>query len=185
MATVIRQIEAPPESYPDLGSPSPLSAAAQAISLPAVWRRIESYIAHRWTPRDAQWVIEGRGSWLPPLAPATIGTVEVWCNGEWLETADVGPSPDGGLWFRSDGPWRVTAVVGGGSPQPEPPEVVIEAVRRLAEHWAAKQGSRPGASSERIHAGSVELSFDRNPSWMARALQDSGAADLLRPFRRA
>jgi hypothetical protein len=182
MAVTIKQSESTPEHYPDLGSPSPLSAASAAINLDSVWQRIESHVAHRWTARDVTWIVDGPGEWHPPLAPATVATVETWSRaGEW-EIAALEPSPLGGYWLPASGPYRFTATVGGGSPAPELPAVVLEAFRRLAEYFATKPG-KPGATSERIGAGSINIRHSRSASWMAEAMQNSGAADLLRGYR--
>jgi hypothetical protein len=178
MATTIKQTEAAPEEYPDLGSPSPLSAAAASLSPDMIWQRIEAYIAHRWTARSVTWVVEGPGEWHPPLAPATISTVEVWSRaGEW-ETATLDASPLGGYYLPYTGPFRFTAMVGSG----DVPANVIEAFRRLAEYMASKPG-KAGARSESIAAGSINISSTRDPAWLAKAMQNSGAGDLLRGLR--
>jgi hypothetical protein len=159
-----------------------LSPAAAALSKAAIWQRIESYIAYRWTERDVTWIVEGPGEWHPPLTPATIATVEIW-DGEAWEVLEPTPSPLG-YWLPGCGPYRFTATVGGGSPDPEVPAVVLEGFRRLAEHMAAKMGEA-GARSYSVTIESLSESFSRDEAWIARAMQNSGAADLLRPYRRA
>lgn len=78
------------------------------------------------------------------------------------------------------GPYRFTATVGGG----DVPAAVSEAFRRLAE-YLADDPERSGASSYSVNmGGAIEESFNRNPAWIARALDLSGAADLLRPYKR-
>jgi hypothetical protein len=181
MAVTIKQVEELPESYPDLGSPSPLSEAAQAFDSAFIWQRLEAYVAHRWTPRDVTWIVEGMGEWTPPLSPAAIEMVHVWRDG-W-EIAEVPNSPMGGLYLTGHGQYRIVAEVGGGSPAPALPEAVREAFRRVAEYMAAKPG-KPGASREALTVGSISLVHSRDPAFMAKALQNSGAADLLRSFRR-
>lgn len=174
MAITIGQTEAAPESYP---------TTSPAVTLNDVaWQRIESYIAHRYTSRAVIWTVEGPGEWHPPLAPASVSTVEVWSRaGEW-ETATLDASPLGGYHLPCTGPYRFAAAVGGGSPAPVVPAVVWEAVKRLAAYLNAKTG-KPGASSESITAGSISINHRRSESWMASALQNSGAADLLRGYR--
>jgi hypothetical protein len=50
----------------------------------------------------------------------------------------------------------------------------------------ADASDRAGVSSYTVGmGGAVEESYQRNPAWMARAIQNSGAGDLLRPYRRA
>lgn len=174
--TTIKQIESAPTSYPTVATAG-WSTAAAALSQPMIWQRIESYIAHRWTARDVEWIVEGPCEWSPPLAPATISTVEIWEDGTWV---DISPdaSPLGGYWLSGCGPYRFTGTVGSGTV----PAAVTEAFRRLAEYMAAKPG-KPGATSERITAGSISLQHTRSESWMALAMQNSGAADLLRNYR--
>jgi hypothetical protein len=184
MATTIKQNETAPESYPDLPSPSPLSAAAAALDPAVVWQRIESYLAHRWTERAVEWIVEGPGEWCPPLTPATITTVEVWSRaGEWEDvTENATPSPLG-YWLSASGPYRFTGLVAA-SPAPEVPASVFEAFRRLAEYMAAPRG-KAGATEESFSlGGSLQKSVRRSASWTARAIDNSGAGDLLRPFRR-
>jgi hypothetical protein len=173
---IVKQTEAAPASYP---------TTSPAVTLNDVaWQRIEPYIAHRYTPRTVEWIVEGPGLWHPTLKPAAISTVEVWSRaGEW-ETAELTPSPYGGYCLPYTGPWRFTATVGGGSPAPTVPAAVWEAVKRLAAYLNAKPGT-PGARSESISAGSIDISRTRSASWMAQALANSGAADLLRNYRKA
>ncbi|MDP1583929.1 MAG: hypothetical protein Q8M18_10945 [Bradyrhizobium sp.] len=180
MLTTIQQTESLPADYPD--APDGLSTAAAALDSDMIWQRIETYIAHRWTSRDVTWVVEGCGEWHPPLTPATMDTVEVWSCGasEW-ETAELDASPLGGYYLPASGPYRFSASVGGGVV----PAAVDEAFRRLAEYFAAEPGA-PGAASEREEIPGVRThEVSRVASWMARAMQNSGAGDLLRPYRRA
>jgi hypothetical protein len=181
MAITIKQIEGVPASYPS--APSGLSTAAAALSNETIWLRIEQWISHRFASRTIQWVVEGCGEWVPNLVPATITTVESWsCGASVWEVADpaLEASPMGGYLLRHSGPYRFTGAVGAGPV----PEAVSEGYRRLAEYLAASPGS-PGASSYRsevIGIGTEEVT--RAQSWMAKALHNSGAADLLRPYRR-
>lgn len=174
MSTIIKQNESAPESYP---------TTSPAVTLNDVaWQRIESYIAHRFTARTVEWIVEGCGEFVPPLKPATVTKVEIWsAAGEW-EDVTANASPLGGYWLPASGPYKFTATVGGGSPAPAIPAAVWEAVKRLAAYLAAKTG-KPGARSESITAGSISISHNRSESWMASALQNSGAADLLRGYR--
>jgi len=180
MSTTIKQTEAAPASYPAIpSSPAILSAAAAALDPAMIWQRIESYVAHRWTEREVTWIVEGPGEWNPPLTPATITTIEIWSRaGEW-EAVEV-PAAPLGYWLPGSGPYRFTADVGGG----DLPANVLEAFRRLAEYMAARAGKQ-GAYRESVQAGSVSVQTSRSASWMAEALQNSGAADLLRQYRRA
>lgn len=176
MATTVRQVEAVPATWPD--PPAGLSADAAALDAGVIWSRLEGWIAHRWSPREVIWTVEGEGAWTCPLVPATVLSVEVWEASVWVVTVPLA-SPFGGYDF-GDGPYRVTATVGGGVV----PAAVLEAYRRLAEYSAGKPGVA-GATSHKESLGPIETGFERNPAWAAKALPWSGAADLLRAYRRA
>ena len=179
MVTTIKQTEAAPGSYPTIDTTG-WSAAAAALSQDMIWQRLEAYMAHRFSQRDVTWIVEGPGDWVPPLTPATVTAVECWTDGDGWQAVTPEASPLGGYALEGDGPYRITATVGGGTV----PAAVTEAFRRLAEYMAAKPG-KPGATSESIGAGSISLRHRRSPSWMAQAIQNSGAGDLLRTYRRA
>jgi hypothetical protein len=175
MAVTIKQTEAAPEGWPD--APDNLSTAAAALSADMIWQRIEAYTAYRYTARTVTWIVEGPGGWQPPLAPATVSTVEIWQDDAWAAVT-LSPSPLGGYCLPGCGPYRFTASVGGG----DVPANVLEAFRRLAEYMAAKPG-KAGARQESVAAGSITISSTRDPAWLANAMQNSGAADLLRGLR--
>lgn len=179
MTTTIRQSEEIPASYP--ATPSGLSTAAAALEPAMVWHRLESWIAHRFSERAVVWTVEGLGCWEPPLTPATITKCEIW-RGEAWEELTLPAAPLGGFVLGGCGPYRFTGTVGVANA--DVPAGVSEAYRRLAEYMAAKPG-KPGAVSESVSAGSVSISTRRSPSWIAQAMQNSGAADLLRSYRRA
>jgi hypothetical protein len=177
-ATTIRQNESVPATYPD--APDNLSAAAAALPAAMIWQRIESYTSVRYTSRNVVWIVEGCGEWHPPLSPATVSTVEVWSGADEWETVELSSSPLGGYFLPASGPYRFTGTAGSG----DVPPAVAEAYRRLAEYIAAKPG-KPGATSESISAGSITIAHRRSASWLAQAMQNSGAGDLLRSYRRA
>ena len=177
MAETIRQDEQLPASYPDAPT---LSTAAAALDADFIWQRLEAYQAHRWSERAVTWIVEGCGEWRPPLTPVAITGVDVWRSEAW-EPVTLSPAPAGG-YALPGGTYRFTGTAG--DDDADVPAAVIEAFRRLAEYMAGKAG-KPGARSERIGAGSISLSHTRSPSWMAEAMQNSGAGDLLRPYRRA
>lgn len=178
MATTVRQDEAQPATWPAF--PFGLSASASYLDPGPLWARIESHIAFRYTARTVVWTVEGLDDWTPPLAPATITLAERWTGSAWLTvTLAAGPY---GYTFDDPGPHRITATVGGGAV----PRTLNEAYRRLAEYVAASDGSKPGVSDYSVNLGGGDLSqsWQRNPAHLARALVNSGAADLLRPYRR-
>ena len=173
--TGLSRIEEGPASVPDLSLTDPAQAALEG----AVWGRLEQYLAHRWTPRTVTWIVEGPGDWTPDLAPVVeITAVEAWQPFAW-ETTALDPSPLGGFILPGEGPYRVTATVGGG----DLPAAVQAAAERLVAYLASDPG-KPGAAREAVDLGELRHEIERNPAFMARALQNSGAADLLRPWRR-
>ncbi len=177
MATTIKQTESEPAEYP--AAPEGLSTAAAALAPAVVWERIESFIAHRWAERDVEWIVEGPGEWVPPLAPADLETFQIWSSAGEYEDVTLAASPTGGYWLQCTGPYKFTGTVGGA----EVPATVMEAYRRLAEYMAAKTGTA-GVRNESINAGSISISRTRSESWMANAMANSGAADLLRSYRK-
>lgn len=178
MIDLLERTEAIPASYP--AAPSGLTTAAEALDPDMIWQRIEAYVAHRWTDREVTWIVEGAGRWAPDLTPCTITATEVWFADAWAAVEPT-PSPTGGYDFAGPGPYRITADVGGGTV----PASVNEAFRRLAE-YLAEPTDRHGASSYSANiGGDISENYDRNPAWLARAMQYSGAGDLLRSYRRA
>jgi hypothetical protein len=183
MAVTLKEVEAIPASYP--AAPDDLSTAAAALDADALWQRLEAYCRVRWTAREVIWTVEGEGAWEAPLQPSTLNTVEVWESGAWVECTPAA-SPWGGYDLPGDGPYRITADVGGG----DVPAAVKEAYRRLAEYSAeiGVDGAMAGHPSHTSHSvgigDSINESFDRPSTWAARALTNSGAADLLRPYKR-
>lgn len=180
VATTVKQTEGTPAAYPD--APEGLSTAAAALDPAFIWQRLETYVAWRWSERAVEFIAEGPGQWEPPLAPVIIATAEVWRNEAW-EILTLPASPLGGYVLSGCGPYRFVGTVG--DDDAEVPTAVLEAFRRLAEYMAAKPGT-PGATSESVNIPDVRsYEISRAPSWMARAIQNSGAGDLLRNFRRA
>jgi len=181
MAVTIKQTETSPAAYPD--PPEGLSAGATAI-LDAVWKRIEGYVAFRTTERDVSWIVEGCGEWVPPLTPATIATVEIWEADAWTAVT-LSPSPLGGYVLPGEGPYRFTGTAG--NDDADVPADLAEASRRMAEYMAAAVDlEHAGARTVSETVPDVYTStIERSPAWMAQALINSGAADLLRRYRRA
>jgi hypothetical protein len=155
---------------------------AALLSHVMIWQRIEAYIAWRWCERAVVWTVEGPGDWRPPLTPATITTVEVWRGDDW-ETVTLSPAPTGGYCLPG-GIYRFTGTAG--VDDAVYPAAVDEAFRCLAAYLAAAKTSVPGATSETVDIPDVMTTeIRRTASWAARAMQNSGAGDLLRPYRRA
>lgn len=167
MATTLRQTEPIPASYPML-APTVLNH---------VWERIESYISWRFSSRTVIWIVEGCGEWFPPLSPTTLTTFERWDGTAWVTWTPV-LSPRG--YELGDGTYRFTGTVGANI---NVPAAVSTACQRLAAYMAASAGEA-GARSVQESDGRLSRTVERSESWTARAMQNSGAADLLRPYRR-
>lgn len=177
MAVTLYQGEAQ-DSFP--GAPEGLSDAAAALDSDAIWQRLEAFIAYRWSEREVIWIAEGPGEWAAPLSPiATLTATEHW-TGQAYAAADPPAGPLGGL-VLEDGIYRITAQVGAAPV----PANAAEAFRRLAEYLAASDEGAPGASSLSVNIGPLSENIRRNPAHIARAIHNSGAADLLRKYRRA
>lgn len=180
MAETVRTIEAMPEGWPEIpGTPPGTNQAA-------IWQRIEDWCSERWTPRQVTWLVQGDGEWSPPLTPATVVTVESW-DRDW-QAADLATPAWGGIALRGDS-HRVTAIVGADNP---PPPAVLEAARRLALYVAENEAEgsffdmpRSASSFDANLDGVGSKSVRRSAQWLAQAIQNSGAADLLRRYRKA
>lgn len=181
MATTLKQTETIPE-YP--GTPSGLSDGAAEIDPGAIWSRIEAHIAYRYSPRTVVWICEGPGEWTAPLADTVVSSCEMWTGEDWTPyTLKQGPL--GGVLLYGEGPYRITGTTG----TQQAPEAVLEAFRRYAEYLGDASAMIPetgGTTAGSFKVGdALEKSFQRPSNWIARALQNSGAADLLRPYRKA
>lgn len=180
MAVTIKQVEAIPAEYPNVTPYAHTNRDSfdedAAIDPALIWQRLESWIAHRWGERQVVWMVEGEDEWTPPLTPATLVSAEKWEGTAWVPVTTIeGPY---GYCFIGDGPYRVTATVGASD---APPEAVQEAFRRLheysrgvAEQWRNEAASYRGRDGEQAVAGHS-----------AKSIHLSGAADLLRNYRRA
>jgi hypothetical protein len=177
MIDLIKQFEAVPVTYPD--APSGLSYDAAVLDVAMIWARIEGYTAHRWTPREVVWTLFGNSGdeFVPRLSPVVSRTAHFW--GDQWEGLTLLDGPLG-VCLPFDGTYQITAQVGAGAV----PAPVSEAFRRLAEYMADDPG-RVGTTSFTDKIGPLEESVNRAPTWLARAMQYSGAGDLLRPYRRA
>jgi len=177
MAETLKQMEYVPLAFP----PAPtVSAKAAALVPEQIWARIESYTAHRFTERGVKWIIEGPGEWCFPLTPiAAVTSVEIWTGEAWAAVT-LPASPLGGYELGND-KYRINANVGSGSV----PAPINEAFKRLAEYYADST-DKSAASDYSFSLGTdLNEAYSRPSNWMARAMQLSGAADLLRPYRRA
>lgn len=173
---LLKQIEAAPAAY--LAVPG-LSTKAADLNHGAIWQRIENWIAYRWPVRAVTWIVQSDdgGFFCPPLADWTITAVE-WAGVTWepitAERSVLGVELPAGV-------YRVIADVG----SPAAPEAVLEAFRRLAEYLAEADCMPVGVTRVSEGVGQLNSSMSRSQFYAARALQLSGAADLLRPWRHA
>lgn len=179
MAVTLKQDEALPASYPAVTpySHRPVFAGEDAELDPTlIWQRLESYIAWRWTARAVVWTVEGPGEWIPPLTPVVGAiTFELWNAVSGWEAVTVDPGPLGHC-LETSGTYRATATIGEGTP----PEAVLEAWRRLHEY---SRGVAEQFKNDAAFVRGMETEIVRG--WTGKAMQLSGAADLLRPYRRA
>jgi len=184
MIDLLKQFEETPEAYPTV--PGGLSDGAAALDGNMIWQRIEAYVAHRWTPREVVWTLQGNGGddFVPKLTPMTSYSARFWGD-QWKGlTLENGPL---GVILPVCGIYQIIAQVGDG----DVPAAVSEAFRRLAEYSAeigvdSLIAGHPSHTSHDVSIdGALSESFKRSVTWTARSMQLSGAADLLRPYRRA
>lgn len=167
MIRAVSQKEAVPESYPDV-------EGVTGTALAVAWQRVEHYTAHRFTPRQVVWRLDVEaGEWRAPLAPVITISAQRG-NG-----APYGPEtgPMGGYMLEC-GHTVLTATVGAGPV----PEAVSEAVRRLAKYLAFADSIPAGVT--RFSSGTFNAALRRDDMAPAQAMVNSGAADLLRAYRR-
>ena len=172
-AVTLERVEGAPASYPASGqSPEPDNARI-------VWQRIESYTAYRWSARAVLWIVEGPGEWVPLLTPFFLDTSYIWQDSAWVAVT-LDDSPLGGSCLPGCGPYKFTGTVG--EDGADVPDAVIEAFTRLSDYLIAAR-HRPGLRA--IGAGQVSATYNADETSYSMALQKSGAADLLRPYRRS
>ena len=170
MTVTLRQTESLPGEYPAVtGVPD--------ASLTMSWQRIEHYIAWRFSEREVTWHVQSDGcEWHAPLKPV-VSLSGVDENGEAIVIEDGAT----GGYSLPEGIVTLTATVGAEAA----PEAVLEAVRRpnaylavsdlmiydaAAGQSATDDGEEPILKWNNVHPG--------------KAMQNSGAADLLRAYRR-
>lgn len=133
-----------------------------------------------------EWVIRGPGLFVPPLTPVTIAAVERFNDygcpaaepGEWMPAVKR-HTPFGVL--VDQGFYRLQGTAGEDVPTPDD---VLEAYTRLSDYLAAiKEEGRPGATSVTDSVPGVTLTVHRPVVALSRALEYSGAADLLKAYR--
>lgn len=155
------------------GRPLDYPALTLAFDEAVIWQRIEAWCGHRWGARAVTWVVRGAGEWIPPLTPYSVDQAYKWNGATWEQTTLAYSAV--GLWLEGCD-YKIEATVGDAN---DSPAAVDEAAQRLAEFYAAHSADDAGVTS--ITDGDYSRTI--NASAMARAMQYSGAADLLRPYR--
>lgn len=172
MIEVIAQFELEPASWPAI-------TGITGDPLKVAWQRVESHIARRFAERTVTWLLESAGGeWAPPLQPVQSLTAKRW-DGSGYDTVTLASAPGG---YRVlAGRYEITAQVGDGPV----PAAVAEAVKRLAEYYATHSGLPAGLRTYSAQAGQLSERPSGDANAAGKALQYSGAADLLRRYRRA
>lgn len=171
MIETIAQFETPPEAYPAI-------TGLTGDALATAWQRIEAYTAYRFSPRLVTWLVDSSGGeWVVPLRPATGITAGIW-SGDGYVPVTLAPAPGG--WCIPCGRFEVKATVGAAPV----PAAVATAVKRLADYMAEELPLPAGLRSYSANVGQLSEAVTGDPARAARALQNSGAADLLRLYRR-
>ncbi|MEQ9260938.1 MAG: hypothetical protein RIG84_17765 [Roseovarius sp.] len=157
-------------AYPD--APEGLSTEAAAIPAAVIWDRLESWTNYRWSETVTDFVVNPpcEVKWQPPYAPFVVDSVDG-------ETATI--DGFGQVILRSKSVVRCT--IGGATPT----ETVNAAYIRLAEYMAATDDAPGGVSRYSIDVGDISESWSRKADHMAKAIHNSGAADLLRRYRKS
>lgn len=182
MAVTLKETEGQPSAWPTV-APYPMATEWSelegdnnpVVSGEVVWRMVERWITTRWRSRSVVYVVEGPGEWESRLTPFSASVTERWTGSAWMNESFT-PSPLGGF-DLGNGTYRITGTVGDASGVPEDVE---EAHRRLHSFML-------GNASEHLDNVAIyndESGGERPRAHAAQALRLSGAADLLRRYRR-
>ena len=179
MTLIVRVDEGEPDNRPII---SGLSTAAAALDQSALWKRIELHTVHRYGVRNVLFTVSGAGEFIAPIGPvALVNSVSRWVDGAWSSTT-LDPTPLGLECLEYT--YLVDCDIGALYTDDVPADVVL-AFQRLAEYLAEESTAPAGARSYEVSiGGAIDEKIDRNPNYVARALLNSGAADLLRSYRR-
>lgn len=173
-AAVLAVVEGVPAVYTDPGQDTDPAILATA------WQRVEAWIGHRWGERSIAIVAEGPGLFESPVQPFVLGGAEEWVDDAWSDTS-LTAAPLG--YQLPPGTFRLSGTAG---TTDAPPAAVLAAVGRLAAYlaWSEKHvaDGAPMETSTRLDVLTVDKKFGANDA--GKSLIRSGAADLLRPYRR-
>lgn len=182
---VLRFEESQPDTLPTLTEYEGGGAVFGTIEPdPHLWERIESYTARRWSVRQCIWTVQGAGDWRPHLLPAANFVVSYFDDTTKTWTAAVAEETALGFYLPRSAVYKIVADVGANAG--EVPSGVVEAYKRLSQYAGERfQEQTPAGSSDySLNLGDgVDESITRAPNWIARAMQNSGAGDLLRSYR--
>lgn len=182
---VLKFEESQPEAWPDLSTLDGLgNTDCTEKPDPAIWARLESYIAYRWTERQCVWTVQGCGDWFPHLSPVSNIVVDQWDDTLKVWETAITEQTALGFYLPRSCVYRITATCGANSGAV--PQALVEAHRRLAAYSVEAQLSDipAGARSHSLQVGDgLTESVDISPAYAAKALQYSGAGDLLRNYR--
>lgn len=183
---VLKFEEAEPATYPDLIAIDQDGAQDTIKPEPHIWQRIEDHISGRWIARQCVWTVQGPGDWRPHLTPVSNVTVDQWDDTTKTWSSVIAdPTPIGGFYLPRSCVYRINCTVG--DTQDAVPQALVEAYQRLRAYALEAQASSvpAGASSHSLKLGDgIDESIDRSPTYLAKAMQYSGAGDLLRNYRR-
>ena len=143
------------------------------------WLRIEDYISCRWGARPVEWIVQGPGLFTPHLRPTSITKVEQYGGEDQWIVVNLRKTAMGVE--LEDAEYRITGVAG---KDEDVPDDVLEAYTRLTEYVAnlAADGY-VGATSYTESVPGASVSVHRSAQVIARALEFSGAADILKGYR--
>ena len=152
--------------------PAAPAGAPAGIANEVVWDRLEAFCNFRWSETVMEFVVNPpcEIEWQPPYVPFVIDTV-----------AGEAASPDDFGAVTLSEKSKVRATIGGVTPS----ETVNAAYLRLAEYMAAEDDAPGGVSRYSIDVGDIAESWSCKPDHMGKAIHNSGAADLLRKFKKA
>ncbi|MFP4360689.1 MAG: hypothetical protein ACLFTG_08420 [Alphaproteobacteria bacterium] len=175
-ATLLDEHEGEPASRPAVWAyqrPGVGSWEDGRVDPALAWARLEAWIRRRWAARPVTWIASGPGEFTPPLEPFRVSTVERWADGAWIAETPAA-SPLG--WSLDAATYRIAGTAGDDT---DPPAAVAEAYRRLLEFHRGVSLQFADSAADYVTDAS------RRPAgWAAKAIHLSGAADLLRPWKR-
>ena len=178
--TVMETTELTEPIYP--AAPDGLSEAAAAIPKEVIWDRLEQFTNFKIGERSVKyrvWVKQRQPYWHPAERPFLITRIQTAVPSleDYVDKA-VTPREDGSV--RLESASLVTVTVGATTA----PALFNEAYKRLAEYWAIPSIGPEGVTRYSLSIGpDIAESVSKAATHTARAMVNSGAADLLRKYR--